>query len=216
MDEELFEKLTKFFSNYRLQTYKKGAIITNPGDRFYEASFIKSGYTRLYVTSKDGREITIGNFKPTFFISVLYSINKKECPFYQECVSEINLWKAPYTEFREYLEKNADVSLKLSEYIAHITESLFYDIIYTRTGNAETKIAGILYSLANTFGNKRESTISIDFETPHRLIATLTGLTRETISFQMKKFERKGLIENQNGILVVKDIAALKKLSQIY
>jgi len=212
--KELEEQLVKFFSKYRLQTFKKGEIMSCPGDKFSEVLFVDKGYVRLFATTSDGREITIGNFKPTFFISALCALNACESPFYQECVTEVSLWKAPTSDFQQLLEKNSQLSMLLFKHIASVTENLLLDAVYTKTGNAESKITGILFSLVNTLGKEEGNHFSIDFDVPHRIIATLTGLTRETVSFHMKQLENKGVVKSVKGKLIITDVEALRDTHQ--
>ena len=58
-------------------------------------------------------------------------------------------------------------------------------------------------------GNKNKNE-AVQLRITHREIAALTGLTKETISRECTKLERKGLIENTNRIVLIKNIQTLE------
>ena len=64
------------------------------------------------------------------------------------------------------------------------------------SGDARTKIISLIYSLADEFGVKKNDKTLIKFKMTHKLMASLTGLTRETVTLQMIKLQKEGLIEN--------------------
>jgi CRP-like cAMP-binding protein len=90
--------------------------------------------------------------------------------------------------------------LDLTSYISHLV-----------SGDAYTKVAGLIYSMADEYGISKNKTVTIKFKITHKLIATLTGLTRETVTLQMLKLEKDGLIDNDRRQIVVQDMKVLKK-----
>jgi len=53
--------------------------------------------------------------------------------------------------------------------------------------------------------------ILIHIPLTHRDIAMLVGMTRETVSIEIKKLERKGIIEYKGRSIFVKDLRKLKE-----
>jgi CRP-like cAMP-binding protein len=57
--------------------------------------------------------------------------------------------------------------------------------------------------------------ITIDLPLAHKDIASMVGLTRETVSLEMKKLEQSDLIEYKRGNITIRDIDAFKRKTKI-
>jgi len=210
------ETLTKFFEQYRLVTYKKGENILRPGDTFTNVYFVKKGYVRLYNTTLDGKEITINLFKPLFYLSLMYSLNKKECRYFFEAITDTEIWKAPLEDFLAFIEKDREASLLAFEATTNAINSLLMHIESSSAGRSYNKIASILVSLIRDFGSTDEEGVTkVDFSTTHRVIASLAGISRETASIQIKRLEKDGIITQSRESIIVKDIEKLKEASSL-
>lgn len=215
MNEKIKKQLTAFFNKYKLVKYKKGQIIFKPGERIPGILFDKSGYVRVYTVSKDGKEITLPILKPLFFSSVVDSLLDKENKYYIETISPVELWIAPENEFMEFIKND-------SELYEQITKVMFNDFIELTNnvsqlifGDAYTKIASLIYSMSEKFGEQKGKETIISFNTPHRMLASMTGLTRETVTLQILKLQKDGFVYNRGRRIVVKDMEKLKEIAQV-
>lgn len=82
---------------------------------------------------------------------------------------------------------------------------------YLAYADADQKIASIILICADRFGKEINGTIKIEVPLTHKDLANLVGITRETASVSIKKFERKGLIENKSKTIIVKNRKLLEK-----
>ena len=80
---------------------------------------------------------------------------------------------------------------------------------YLLSGTAYNKIAAILVSLTNNRNNSGK----IDFGITHKMLASLTGLTRETVTLQMIKLDKAKIIQNKSKKVVVLNEERLKKIA---
>jgi len=215
MDKLIEQKLSSFFEKWRLLTYKKGEMIYRPGEVFNEVGFVKSGYVRLYVTTKEGKEITFNLFKPVFYLSLGYAKSGEENRYFFEAVTETEIWRAPKKETVEFIEGDRQIANWLNDKLLHKLGESLMTIETVNSGGSYNKIAAIILSLAKSFGRKRDGEMVIDFETTHRVIASLAGVTRETASVQIKKLENEGLIRQTRDGLVVVNSEKLKERSAV-
>jgi len=66
--------------------------------------------------------------------------------------------------------------------------------------------------MADEFGEDRGKKRAVKFKITHKQIGSLTGLTRETVTLQMLKLEKAGLIDNDKREIVVEDMNKLRKM----
>jgi len=211
MKEETKKKLVEFFSKFPLKKFKKGQVLFEPNDDFGGVYFVKSGYLRVYDVNKEGKESGIQLFKPLYFLSLVSAKTGIKNRHFIETMTPVEAWLVPKEDFGKYMEGNP----KLYNEVCSAFMEKFLDMTSYMSqlisGDAYTKVAGLIYSLAGEFGVTKNKEVTIKFKITHKLIATLTGLTRETVTLQMLKLEKDGLIDNDRRQIVVLDMKALKK-----
>lgn len=212
MKEETKKKLIEFFSKNPLKKYKRGQLLYEPKEDFKGISFLKSGYLRVYSVAKDGKETSVQLFKPLFYFSLIGAKTGRKNLFYIEALTPVEIWTAPGNEFLKFLKTNDS----LCDDVTNVFLSKFIDVtnymVQLVSGDAYTKVAALINSISEEYGVVSGKKISIKFKVTHKLIASLTGLTRETVTLQMLKLEKDGLIDNDKREIVILDSAKLKKV----
>lgn len=213
MDQNNLKKLEDFFSKHRLCSYKKGEIIYRPEDDPNHIAFIKSGYVRLFALSKEGEEMTINIFKPVFYFTLLFAMTKKPNRYYFEAITPVEMWKAPKEDVIAFIKSDPDLLFELSTNMLNGFQELLESIEFLVSGNAYSKVASALLLLSHRFGNRENNQITLDINPTHRELGTLTGVTRETVSVQIERLVKEGIItQNRQGI-TVNDWDALEEIS---
>jgi CRP/FNR family transcriptional regulator len=215
MEDKQVETLKKFFKNYPLIKYKKGDIILKPEKNFGGIAFVKSGYAKMYTKSKKGKLLTLPVFKPIFFYSMVTNLMKRKSDHYIEAITPVELWIAPTSKVLEYMKKEKDLYAKMMTFINNEMIDLCFNISHYVFGDAKVKVSNILYTTASKYGVKGEKGLEIKFKIPHKMLASMLGLTRETVTLQILKMEKKGLLSKNGRNLVIKDLAKLKEAATL-
>lgn len=215
MKEETRKKLIGFFSKYPLKKYKKGQIVIESGENFKGVYFVKSGYLRVYDVRVGEKESGIQLFNPWFYLSLISAKTGLKSRHFIETMSPVEAWQAPKENFEEYLKQNPKLESELNVLVMEKFLDLTSFVSQLISGDAYLKVAGLIYSLAEEYGVNKGKEVSIKIKVTHKQIATLTGLTRETVTLQMLKLEKNKVIDNDKRQIIVKDIDKLKKLLEI-
>lgn len=209
------QTLAGFFSNRSTLSYKKNEIIlrddTPPPGVFY----LKKGYVRDFSLSRDGEELTLVVFKPGDFFPLQWVIKNKSDFHNFEAMTAVELFRASKEEFLTFLKKEPDVLFSSIQEIVARLGGLMDRMEHLVFGNAYERVASILLIFAERFGSKVDGSMLIPMPISHRCIASLVGMTRETVSVEMKKLEKKGLISSKGRFVSVKNIARLQKESLV-
>jgi CRP/FNR family transcriptional regulator len=212
MNEETIQALVKFFSKYPLKRYKKGEILFQPGDDFEGVFFVKKGYFRIYLLSKEGKETSIQMFKPLFYFSLISAVTGMKNRHFMEAMTPVEIWKAPKNELMKLMIDNPNIRAEVMGSFLKKFVDFTTQMIQTIAGDAYTKIAGLIYFMADEFGVDKDKKRMVKFKITHKQIGSLTGLTRETVTLQMLKLEKTGLIDNDKREIVVEDMNKLRKM----
>lgn len=212
MNPAIQRKLDGFFSKYRLIKYKKNEIIYRPGDIPDHVAYIKSGYVRLYIISEKGEELTVFLLKPFFYFTLNFAFTNTENKYYFETISPVELWRAPREDTLNFIKGDPEIMLELIRNVLDGMNDLLINIEYIITGNAEIKVAAMLYLFATRFGKKEGDQITVELTPTHYDIGGLLGMTRETVSKQMKKLKQMKITTKKGKHIVILDMAKLKEL----
>lgn len=214
MNINLKKKLERYFSKYRTVKYKKGEIILRPGEKPDYVGFIKSGYVRVYTISEKGQEVTVQFFKPILCFTMIYALTGIENKFYFEAISPVELCAAPVKDFLSFMNREKDTAKEVTNNLMLTFVDMIEQMGLLLSGNAYNKVALMVVSLTNGTETDNEKSSKISLAITHRLIASLTGLTRETVTLQMLRLEKEGLIINKNRRVVVLNRKELEKAAK--
>lgn len=208
-------RLNDFFSGLKKVSFKKGETILRPDDESYSVYYLIEGFTRLYSISKNAQELTLIIYKPGDFFPLIPSITNTPIAYYVEAITPVELYKAPQREFLKLLKKNNDLMFEISSHILSRLGGVLTRMEYAMFGNARSKVASIILICAERFGKRDKKDILIQVPLTHQDIAQLIGIARETVSIEMKKLQKMGIIDYPGKYLKVKNNQKLQEESAL-
>ena len=208
---DVFPNLDSFFARYMLITYKKRQLIIRAEDTPLGAFFLKKGYVRQYLISHEGHELTTSIYKPLDIFPLNWVLNNTPSRYHFESMTDVQILRAPKQRFLELVENQPELFFKLVSRLINRLDAFSERMEYLAFGHAGQKVAAILLILAERFGQEKEKEICIKIPLTHRDIASLLGLTRETVSIEMKKLENMGIFKQKRHTVFIKNLNLLKK-----
>ncbi len=217
MNPDIQQLLHNFFSSYRLVSYKKGDTIYRPDETPDHIAYIKSGYVRQYVITKEGEEVTVNIFKPVFYFSLIFAMTETENKYYFEAITPVEMWKAPRADVLAFIHANPAVLFEITKNIFRGFSDLLQNLETVLSGDAYSKVASMLLLLAERFGSSStlQDQTKISITPTHKDIGGLLGFSRETVSIQMSKLQKKGIISQDKGSVVIHDLEQLRDASSM-
>jgi CRP/FNR family transcriptional regulator len=212
MNEEIKKILLNFFSKYPLLKYKKGEIVFKPGQDFGGIFFVKNGFVRAYTLSKEGKETSIQMFRPLFYFSLISQLTGTKNRYFFESIGNVEVFCVPKIDFVKYLNSKNSIRENITELVFKKFLNLSTGMLQIIGGDAQIKILSLIFSLSDEFGVKKGNKVVIKFKITHKLIASITGLTRETVTLQMLKLEKEGLIDNNKREIVILNMKKITKM----
>ncbi len=180
------------------------------GEPLSSIFYVKKGYARVYSISKTGEELTLIIFRPGDFFPTMSILLRPLNTYFIEAMTPCELLRTSREEFLVFIMNNPEVHLELTKRILIRFGGVLERMEHLAFGNASAKIASIILICAERFGKKDGKEIMIQLPLTHADIASLIGLTRETASIELKKFEKLRLIGYRGRHLLVKNIKGLK------
>ena len=184
-----------------------------PGDIPLGIYFLKKGYVRLYSIFESGEELTLIIFKSNDFFPVAWAINNDPNEYYLEAMTDAELYRAPKDDLLKFLSLSPEVFFEFTSRMLYRMSGVLKRMEYLVFGNAYQKVASMILICASRFGEKNGNKLTIQLSLTHKDIANLLGITRETVSLEIKKLKEKGVVVYRGRYIIVEDINKLQKES---
>ncbi|TAH33845.1 Crp/Fnr family transcriptional regulator [Candidatus Saccharibacteria bacterium] len=209
MSQAVADKIHTYFSQYPERKYPKGQILVfadeNPDYIFY----IVQGRVRKYDVSYRGDEVIINTFQPPSFLPMSWALNKTPNHFFYKAETDVTLHLVPVEDALQFLQQNPDVALDLLSRLYKGLEGMYGRLVHLMSGTARSRLLYELIIDCRRFGQQQADGAYL-LKSSETDIAARSGLSRETVSREMKKLKQEGWAEiNRTGI-VVKDISVLE------
>lgn len=212
-DEEVIEKVNNFFSKRKLITYKKNEYILHSHDEPSGIFFLKKGYVKQSAVSKEGEELTLVIYRPRSIFPIRWGLINTPNRYSLQAMTNVEVLRSPKEDFINFLKNNPDVLFDLTKRILVRITGLMERMEYLVFGDAHQKLASMLYILSQRFGKKNRGETEIKIPLTHKEIASLVGLTRETVTLEIGKLIKKGIISDKNKIITIKNLQKLTEES---
>lgn len=199
--------LMDYFQEGQRIHYRKGEIILRGQEEPGGVHCIENGYVKVYELTDQGDEHLHMIHGPGDFFSVAWALlDRTPDVFYESLSDSTNVRRVPKDEFLQLAKSNADFSFAL---LKHFADQFF---VYAdrlnnlQYNNAYQRVAYRLLSLASRFGIRQSNSIIIQAPITHQLIASSVNLARETVSRELEKMERKGLVSAKGHSITITNV----------
>ena len=186
---------------------KKGSKVHYGGKECAGVQIIKSGQTRVYVTSPSGGEITLFRLLDgdVSILSAACMMRGLDIELDMEVEVDSEIWTIPKSVYKEISDSNP----KVKDYTLELLSEKFSDIMWLFNqfvfSNVASRLAGALLE-------HRALAESDTLVITHDALARDLGTAREVVTRLLKQFQTDGLVKLSRGRIEVLDAARLDKV----
>lgn len=183
-------------NKYKTESYKKGNVILGQGIEPDCAYVIKKGAIKTYNITSKGEEKPIGFNVAGDIIPLGWVFDKiSKSLYFYEALNNCQLYKVPKDELVSFIQSDLDVMSQVLDRVVwrglvHTTH-----INALEQSKASDKLLYTIHFLALYFGHDlKTDVVEIRVPITQQDVANFTGLTRETISVELKKLVSQKVI----------------------
>lgn len=201
-------RIEKLFRRAGTKKYPKNQLVYYEGDELTQVYLIKEGYVKAYTILDSGDMRTIfllgpGDIFPIAFSTTMDWHNYRVRYFYQS-LNDVNLKYLSRDLFKEMMESSTE---NLTTYLAYMSASnlaIMKQLEVMKSKKAINKVLMLLPYLISKFGERiYPNAYRLKIKLSHQEIADLSGVTRETTTTLVKQLEKRGIIEQLKGRLII-------------
>lgn len=210
MPDTVNDKIDNAFSKYPKRSYPKGQILIFADEQPEHIFYITKGRVRKYDVSYRGDEVIVNIFKPPAFFPMSEAINHTPNKYFYktEIASELHI--VPSKDALQFLKDNPDVMLDLLSRIYRGMDGLLGRVVHLMSGSAKSRLLYELMIESERFGKKNDDgTYTLDITEVD--LAARSGMSRETISREMKQMKEDGLVSMTSKGIMVNDLEKIRK-----
>jgi CRP/FNR family cyclic AMP-dependent transcriptional regulator len=213
MNQTIYDKTDEFFNKYPLIRLHKGQTLLVDEDEIQDIFWMRRGMIRLYQISDEGNDITLHLFKAPSFFPMMFYLSHRKADYHFQAVDEVIARKAPAEDVVVFLKQNPDILFDLTSRFADAITGLLVRIEQLSSQNAYERVCSVLLYLAEKFGELDGNECVITIKLSHEDLAGWVGVVRETVSHQIERLTKDGIIASRNRQFIILDMDRLKKHS---
>lgn len=210
MNTEVTEKVAEFFGNYPARHYPKGQILIFAKENPEHVFYITKGVIREYDVSYRGDEIIVNLFKPGAFFPMSWVMNKTENDYFYKTETETDVHLVPPEDALKFVKDNPDVMFDLMSRLYRGMDGLLGRIVRLMSGSAKSRLLYEIIVECRRFGEDNGDD-NYNLTINETDLAARSGLTRETVSREIKKMKAENLIKIDNKGIHVPNLTNLEK-----
>lgn len=208
MNRTVSEKLESFFNNYKKRTYRKGEIVIRADQNPSGIIYLADGFIKKYAISKKGEEVVVNIFKPVAFFPMSWAMNNSQNTYYYEAMTDTQVIIAPKDDVIAFIKNEPDVLYDLMSRVYRGIDGMESRMANLMAGTAYTRLITELIIQAKRFGKRVGD--SVEIEVSEKDLAAQSGMTRETVSREIKNLKESGLVTFNKNHLVINNFDNLE------
>ncbi len=200
-----------------VKRYKDGGLITARGDLPEEWVACAKGAVRVSSTSLSGKQVTLTYVEPGVWFGdmSLFDGNRRTHDAYAH--GDTTTLCVARADFKNILDLHVELYEALLRLYARRIRQLYGLVEDLNTLPLRARLAKQLLHLAHTYGkpdtaNKDE--VRIGLQLAQEELAQLLGASRQRVNQELKAMERENTIRIESSGLMVRDRAALLRISE--
>ncbi len=198
-EEQLHTVNNKFTANH----YERGVTIYRQGDPATMLRVVVVGSVKLVSHTMDGNDILLDQFRRQ--IATMCTMIQ---PQTSTCILSIRR-----TDFRDIMNEYSSVAISVLDITTERLNASRQRIQHLSSLSVKKRIAHILVTLANKFGEKHPRGLLIQLPLSRKDLADMAGTSAETTSRIMSEFQEEDLITSGRQWVAINDKPELLRIS---
>ena len=199
-DEEL-DELVPLVVKRRL---RKDTVVFHEGDPGSAFYLVKTGRVKIYKSSAYGREQVLSILGDGQIFGDVPTFDGGPYPATAATMTEAEIYLIRREDFQGILRRHPEIALKVIQVLgARLRQSLelIRDLSFKQVPH---RLAGLLLRMAREHGEPTEAGTLIPLSLSRQDLADIAGTSRETVTRELKKMERAGLLKvNRRQIIIL-------------
>ena len=218
----LFQSLSdddseRLAASLRHRPLKKGETLFRKGDEGNALYIVRSGSIRIVLPSESGEEVSPAILSEGDFFGEMALLDGMSRSADAVALEASEVFALNRRDFFSFLLNNEKAIQSIFSFLSmrlRKTDDLLEDVCFL---NISTRLAKRLIELAATYGRQKEGEdiVQIDLRLTQKDLASMVGVTRESINKEMRVLRERNLISTRENMIQILNLTRLKRRARL-
>lgn len=204
------EELDSIIPQVVKRRLKKNTVIFHENDPASAFYLVKTGRVKIYKTGSEGREQVLSILGDGQIFGDVPAFDGGPYPASAATMADSEIYLIRSEDFQALVRRYPEVALKIIRVLGQrLRQSmeLVRDLSFKQVPH---RLAGLLIRLSGEYGIDTEDGLLIELPLSRQELADIVGTSRETITRELKKMERAGMLTVDRRRLTITDQKRLR------
>lgn len=194
------------------KTYRTREIVLRKGDPAMQIYVIAKGRLKAITAGAEGRQAALSIMGPGEVFGEVAVLDGEPRSATITALEPCELIILNRNEFYHFLERNPSAAIGLLQVLARRLRRLSERVEDSTFLEIPGRLAKALVRLAQRYGRDVGDGTRIELKLSQQELGDLVGATRESVNKQLRAWQSEGLLEQQKGRVILKDVEAFETL----
>lgn len=212
----LFERLSddeagRLNRHARVRRFPRKSLVYAPADGEPTVLVLASGRVKIYDLTGEGRETILAFIEQGELFGELTVLDGEPRQEFAEAAEDSEVLAIPADDFLALLESRADLALSVTRLVGlrrRRIENRLRNILFLPS---RARLVRLLIELVEAHGELLGTRYAIRFPLTHQDLASLIGVTRETVTLTLGQLQEEGLIAIERQRVIVTSMRRLRQ-----
>ncbi len=192
------------------QTHRAREYVFMEGDPARWLYVVRSGHVKIVRHSRTGRDVVLEMLGPGEVFGGVAVIEQRPYPAAAQAVEPSVVVRLPAETILALSERYPSLIREMALVIGRRLRAAHESVTSLAVDPVEARLAARLLRLAEGDGTRGPRGITLPFHLTRQSLADMTGTTVETTIRVLSRWLKDGVVEDADGRLVIRDVAALR------
>src|SRR3972149_5078984 len=193
----------------RAETYRAREYVFLEGDPARWLCLVTSGRGKIVRHSRTGKDVVLDLLGPGGMFGGVAVMEERPYPAAAQAVEPTTVLKIPAEALTAASERHPDIIKEMALMIGRRLREAHDAVKSLSVDPVEARLAATVLRLAERDGARTKVGLALPFHLTRQSLADMTGTTVETTIRRVSRWLKAGLLQDEEGHFVLKDVHAL-------
>lgn len=203
------DQLSRLERRARMRDFSRDSTIFLPSDVADGVFLLAQGRVRICSNTADGKQAILAFIDPGEIFGELSLVHGGEREERAEAVIDSTVILLPGDELRKMLEESAPLALGVTKLIGLRRKRIERRLRNLLFRSNRDRLGHLLLELTEQYGKTVDEGVLLNFKLSHQDLASLIGVTRETVTTLLGEMQSEGLLLVSRQKVVIRNLRRL-------
>ena len=195
-------------------TYRARDYVFQEGEPAVWFCLVKRGHVKIVRHAKSGKDVVLELLGPGEAFGGVAVIERRPYPASAQATETSVVTRIPHDLICALAERHPSIVREMALLIGQRLRAAHESVTSLASDPVEARLAAALLRIAEREGVRTSDRLTLPFQLTRQSLADMTGTTVETAIRVLRRWQREGLLEDEDGHVVLADVEGLRERAE--